>query len=497
MVLLDVKKEASNATLPLNTTSQELEEGVSSFSTLLKGKTVSNEKFTQNDAFVLALQKEENTPLSKVLETSFPQNEQEIIELDPKVTASLTPKELKVLIKEAKQFLKDKIIQSEGFKRSEIDALPKTLNGLAQVAKKIGIDITKITLEEVKAQTPKIGLKGSAFIDEKLEKISKNETISTEKQLLNAKKDINSNSSVNNELSEGDFLVKQSKKSLQKPLQADEPEIQESLGKKEQQNKLEARTTPLFKAQSTSSAPEITTQQIVHAKVNTSSPHKTPKQKADDTLQLLLQGEKASKNESGLQVEFSTATARVIAPQATKESQKSLSALLHNEMNDATDVQSKSDGLSVAKADSFEVKLNEAKQMVKYLSQDVKSAIEDYKSPFTRVKVQLNPQRLGEVDLTIVQRGKNLHINLSSNNTAINTLAMNANDLKVQLNNNGINNATLNFNSNPQGDNSQAGQQEQHRQHQQRADEEYNYFESQEGNEEVLSSLEIIVPHYA
>ena len=92
--------------------------------------------------------------------------------------------------------------------------------------------------------------------------------------------------------------------------------------------------------------------------------------------------------------------------------------------------------------------------MVKYLSQDVKSAINDYKSPFTRVQVQLHPQKLGEIDLTVVQRGKNLHINLSSNNAAVNTLAMNANDLKVQLNNNGINNASLNFNSNPQGDNS-------------------------------------------
>ena len=51
------------------------------------------------------------------------------------------------------------------------------------------------------------------------------------------------------------------------------------------------------------------------------------------------------------------------------------------------------------------MKLNEAKQMIKYLAPDVKSAIEDYKSPFTRVKLQLNPQKLGEVDLTIVQRG--------------------------------------------------------------------------------------------
>ena len=143
------------------------------------------------------------------------------------------------------------------------------------------------------------------------------------------------------------------------------------------------------------------------------------------------------------------------------------------------------------------MKINEAKQMTKYLSQDVKQAIEDYKSPFTRVKLQLNPQKLGEVDLTIVQRGKNLHINLSSNNIAINALALNANDLKAQLTNNGINNATLNFNNNSQGENSGANQQQQQRHNEQKAQNEYNYFETQETNEEILSSLEIVVPHYA
>jgi flagellar hook-length control protein FliK len=135
--------------------------------------------------------------------------------------------------------------------------------------------------------------------------------------------------------------------------------------------------------------------------------------------------------------------------------------------------------------------------MVKYISADVKTAIEDYKSPFTRIKVQLNPQKLGEVELTIVQRGKNLHINIGSNNTAINTLSMNVNELKTQLNNNGIQNATLNFNNNSQSDSSGFGQQQQQQRHnEQQARQEYDYYEKEEQNEEVLSSLEIIVPHY-
>ena len=200
-----------------------------------------------------------------------------------------------------------------------------------------------------------------------------------------------------------------------------------------------------------------------------------------------------------LTADFSVATAKVIAPNATSESTKALESLLHGERDsaksDTSVATSKTEGITIHKADSFEVKLNEAKQMIKYLSADVKTAIEDYKSPFTRVKIQLNPQKLGEIDLTVVQRGKNLHVNLSSNSAAINTLSMNVNELRAQLNNSGINNATLNFNN--QSENNQQSSQQQNRQNEQEAREEYNYFENEESNEEILSSLEIVVPNYA
>ena len=251
----------------------------------------------------------------------------------------------------------------------------------------------------------------------------------------------------------------------------------------------EVKATPLFKAQDKT---EHTTEQLVQTK-QFKVEEKTPKTRADETLKLLLRGEKPTANGSNTTADFSVATARVLASTATSEATRSLEKLLHGE---ASETASKTDGLTAHKADSFEVKLNEAKQMIKYLSQDVKTAIEDYKAPFTRVKVQLNPQKLGEVDLTVVQRGKNLHVNISSNNVAINALAMNANDLKAQLTNSGINNATLNFN-NQDGNNSQSGQQQQNRQNERKADQEYNYFENEEHNEEVLSSLEIIVPNYA
>jgi len=499
MISLDIQKETSSLS-PLNTVPTGTEEGELSFASLLKGTlTKADDNIIQNGSLLIGLKDDKPSTKTLLAVQDVKQSVQkDILELEgleimPEVKASLSPEDLKVLIKEAKQYLKEKILQSEGFKKSQMQSLPKTLGGLIQVAKKIGIDIAKITLEEVNAKGPKTA--------ELLHVNTEKESVRTQKSQTKSLKEANKETATPIDEFPVEIKVKKQKteKSQANETQAaqdDLEQLKKETPKNLQQLKQEPKQTPLFKAQS--SAVEITTQQIVDTKVQNIIVQKSPKQKSDDTLQLLLRTDNTtSKSELGLTSDFSVATARVIAPQAVREADKSLTSLLKRDIGDDVDIQSKADGLNVSKADSFEVKLNEAKQMVKYLSQDVKSAIEDYKSPFTRVKVQLNPQRLGEVDLTVVQRGKNLHINISSNNTAINALAMNANDLKVQLNNNGINNASLNFNSNPQGDNSQAGQQEQHRQNQQRADEEYNYFESQEGNEEVLSSLEIVVPHYA
>ena len=445
MVLFDISKETATplSASSSNTTPTDETQDILSFSALLKGQTATDTKVIEKNSLFLALNDENMTEL-------------ESLELDAQITENMNPQELKVTINEAKEFLKNKITQSEGFKKAEIETLPKTLNGLVQAAKKIGIDVSKITLEEVQQQ--------------QMQKSDKpNNT-----QSLHLNTQINAD--------------KKSTENEQKYTKSYEEMVEKHNNK----------TTPLFKTRTTPTNPEITTQQIVNTKINNLSSQQNTKQKTNDTLELLLQGEKASKNDTGLKVDFSTATARVIAPQATKKPENSLASLLKNDTSDTEDIQSKTDGLNIAKADSLEVKLNEAKQMVKYLSQDVKSAIEDYKSPFTRVKVQLNPQKLGEVDVTIVQRGKNLHVNVSSNNAAINTLAMNANDLKVQLQNNGIQNASLNFSNNSQsGEFANGGQTQQDHQQRQSAQDEYNYFDTEEKNEEILSSLEIIVPNYA
>ena len=455
--------------------------------------------------------------LSSLLKNEDKVLEQDIksLELNPKITQNISTAELKVLIFDAKKFLKDQILDSVAYKKAEVKDLPKTLKGLAQMAKTFGVDISKITLEEVKSTVKPAGIDLKNLEQVKPREILRSDSkeikleiklVPTEKLgKVEELKQVASTNEVSKNEDEDIPEIKVKTTKIKSAIPQDDSDAIRELKVKEDtkdtkesikidDRKLEVvkevKATPLFKAQEKF---EHTTEQLVQTK-QFKVEQKIPTSRADETLKLLLRGEKPTSIDTslGLTKDFSVATARVVAPSATTEATKSIEKLLRGDLGE--DV-SKPDVLTTNKADSFEVKINEAKQMMKYLSQDVKTAIEDYKSPFTRVKVQLNPAKMGEVDLTVVQRGNNLHVSLSANNTAINTLSMNVNELKVQLVNNGIQNATLNFSNTSQGNEQNA--QQQHRQNERQAREEYNYFENEEQNEEILSSLEIVVPNYA
>ncbi|HUH42927.1 MAG TPA: flagellar hook-length control protein FliK [Sulfurimonas sp.] len=519
MVLLDMKNtNGSSSPSPLNLAAPK-EKPTISFSELLRGASdAKDKKVVQNGSLVLALSNEEKsiktpkatsktttlTSLMQTQEVKVEKKEKEPLELNPKLVATLSSAEIKTLISDAKSYLKSKIQESDGYKKAEIKELPTTLKGLAEMAKKFDIDVSKITLQEVKEHSlAKVDtLKQDNVLKAETPKEPKTEAT---KEALRTPKDLPpENKEIKTESPKE--VIQDKKPQLQEmqkqqtvqntPLKTEHTEIRAD--EKQSEVLKEIKATPLFKAQSVTE--HATTEQIVQAKVNSTSlkaEQKTPKEKADETLKLLLHGERSSRDSSSLTADFSVNSAKVVAPSLTQENTKSLEKLLQGEsfVSEAPS-QSKVDSLGVSKADSFEVKINEAKQMIKYLSNDIKNAIDEYKSPFTRVKVQLNPQHLGEVDLTVVQRGKNLHVSISSNNTAINTLSMNINELKTQLNNSGINSATFNFNSSSQNGDNSSGAFQQQRQNEQKAQTEYSHFENEEAHEEIISSLEIIVPRY-
>ncbi|MFT5660474.1 MAG: flagellar hook-length control protein FliK, partial [Sulfurimonas sp.] len=171
MILVDIKAESVAPSL-LGSANLKDEKPTLSFSELLRGaKTTKDEQGVQNGSFVVALgggEKDVKTlkdvklisskdTLSSLLKNSDEKTvlteDIKPLELNPKITQNLSVVELKTLIADAKQFLKDKILQSVEYKKSEVKDLPKTLKGLTQMAKTFGIDMSKITLEEVRGST--------------------------------------------------------------------------------------------------------------------------------------------------------------------------------------------------------------------------------------------------------------------------------------------------------------------------------------------------------
>lgn len=182
------------------------------------------------------------------------------------------------------------------------------------------------------------------------------------------------------------------------------------------------------------------------------------------------------KNGSGLEQLLSSNSDSAKETQAQESTQSTNSA---HAKNDAA--------MAPLKADNaMNIKMVEGRQLMSQLSADVKEAMENYKPPFTKLSMKLNPERLGEVDVTMIQRGNSVHINLSSNSTVLGILQQNSTDLKEALQNVGLGDAAMNFSSN--GENRNQEQQEKHSTSE-------HYAEMSKLMDD-LDELEIVVPRY-
>lgn len=85
------------------------------------------------------------------------------------------------------------------------------------------------------------------------------------------------------------------------------------------------------------------------------------------------------------------------------------------------------------------------KETLQHFSQDLKEAVDQYKAPITKLSITLNPNNLGEVEVTLIQRGNNLHINFNSNTNAMNLFIQNQAEFKNSLVNMGFTGLEMNF----------------------------------------------------
>jgi flagellar hook-length control protein FliK len=167
----------------------------------------------------------------------------------------------------------------------------------------------------------------------------------------------------------------------------------------------------------------------------------------------------------------------------TKSTQESTQTTSSN-----SSVASKQDTAGVKPDTAMGAKMAEARQLVSQLSADVKEAMQNYKPPFTKLSMKLNPERLGEIDVMMVQRGNNVHINLTSNGTALGMLQQNSADLKSALADAGLGDATMNFSSNGESRNPSQEQQQKHSTSE-------HYAEMSKILDDI-DTLELVVPRY-
>ncbi|EAH4592327.1 flagellar hook-length control protein FliK [Campylobacter coli] len=128
------------------------------------------------------------------------------------------------------------------------------------------------------------------------------------------------------------------------------------------------------------------------------------------------------------------------------------------------------------------------KETLQHFSQDLKAAMEQYKAPITKLSITLNPHNLGEVEVTLVQRGNNLHINFNSNTNAMNLFIQNQAEFKNSLVNMGFTGLEMNF--------SDQGKREQN-QNQGKNRSGYGFKDALDGkNESEKVNLELVLAKY-
>jgi len=130
--------------------------------------------------------------------------------------------------------------------------------------------------------------------------------------------------------------------------------------------------------------------------------------------------------------------------------------------------------------------LSPSRETFSNFAADFKEKLENYKPPFMRVQLALNPKGLGEVDVTIVNRGNNLHVNISSNTNTMSLFTQNQAEFKNSLVNMGFTNLEMNF----------SDQREKQEQKNSKSEKESSDFFEEENLEEETTSIELIVPQY-
>lgn len=436
------------------------------FNVLIDPKTPQTEQTQKNLDSSKGLKSTDTLKLgAKTLEDLLGNEETKL--LPKELINVLSNDQVRSLINKAKEFLKESITSKAPEYNTGSKELPKTLMGLVELAEKVGVNLSEITL---------------STLDDSEKSLSKTlpQALAT-KTLIELKEPSTPDVTPPSSFESLGALLSEIKKDLK-----NDPQEQNISPKNEVISKLVSDTTeakplnPKKNANEENSTQKLQPLQSLLKSMNENTP-------------ITTENKELPKESAILHKDNTPKVSPIVDPLATllrssNEMEKSES----KESVKNTDEPAKT--LHTSKADSLEVKTKEAAQTMRHFAIDLKEAAENYKPPFTRVTMKLNPEKLGEVEVTLVQRGNNVHVNIQSNNNAsVAFLAHNATELKAQLAHQGITNATMNFMSGGESQ-SQNPQQQQQQHNRFKA---YESLQELESAQQELSALEIILPHYA
>jgi flagellar hook-length control protein FliK len=133
-------------------------------------------------------------------------------------------------------------------------------------------------------------------------------------------------------------------------------------------------------------------------------------------------------------------------------------------------------------------KIRDAAVTIKNFAEDLRDKIDEYKPPLMKVSMELRPDNMPPVDVTMITRGQNLIVNINSGEEALKMFLNNATDFRQNLMDIGFTEMTMNFNFKDQN-----GEKKQYQFNEQKAKKYQDIEEISMG----ITDIEVIVPRYA
>jgi hypothetical protein len=349
----------------------------------------------------------------------------------------VAPKEDKdflVVINKAKEFLRNELMK----KGSSPEELPKTLRGLSQLAESKGIQLKDI----------KFDLNSEAVKQNGIE----------------IKSEANSLKAVVSQHSTSEILQRNSMRAIKRTNLTDQ--IPENLTASKTETTSKVDLSSILSGKALSQKPEVTKAEE-KSTINLSSKSRTLSDilKVDEVAE-----QQAVPNQKSLAMAEKVGKSLSMTPQFvnslfTKEEMsdifgKGTSEVLSVSEVGVGEISEESAVFGIEKS-RVQLKIGEAQVMTRHLASNLQQQVENYKHPFQKMSLTLNPEKLGEIEVDIIKRGNSVKISLSGNAQTMNILSANQLELRTQLVNVGLENPSFKFNEDGSNGNSQYREQKQ------------------------------------